>query len=101
MDKYTAMGVALFALMGCSKGPSPLPGPIVYFRPQQTWAGLVYRTVPYPNDLYTSATGNAIAPSSDPNLSRSFLNTSLIPMMDQCRGFGTSSAVLFRRSLCR
>ncbi len=105
MKKYRAAGIAFLALAfaGCSNiSSSSLSGPVVYFKPQQTSSGLVYRSIPFPNDLYisgksySSGSFNAIAPSTDPNLSsRTALNNILIPAMNQIKGFGTSSAVLF------
>ncbi len=111
MKKYIAAGIAFLALTyaGCSNrssSSSSFSGPLVYFKPQQTSSGLVYRSIPFPNDLYVSSkiyssgTFNAIAPSTDPNLSssRTALNSLLIPAMNQIKGFGTSSAVLFSLS---
>ncbi len=101
MRKYVAIAVSFLALVytGCSSNSASTPGPVVYFRPQQTSSGIVYRTVPFPNDLYATATGNDIAPSSDPNTSRAFMNTTLIPMLNRYKGFGTAGAVLFSLSI--
>lgn len=108
MKKYILLNLVmfLFAYAGCSSSSSsPASGPKVLFKPAETASGVVYRSIPFPNDLYLlgnvySSTGfNAIAPSTDPNLSsRKALNNMLIPMMNTIDGFGTSSAVLFSLS---
>ncbi len=107
MKKHIAAGFVLVALAfaGCSSSSSSPSGPVVYFQPQQTSSGLVYRSIPFPNNLYisgktySSGAFNAIAPATDPNLaSRTALNNMLIPMMNKIDGFGTSSAVLFSLS---
>lgn len=108
MKRYilSSLVMLLFAYPGCSKSSSSSgSGPTVYFKPAQTSSGVVYRSIPFPNDLYisdkpsSSAIFNAIAPSTDPNLSsRTALNSMLIPLMNQIKGFGTSSAVLFSLS---
>ncbi len=108
MKKYILLNLVmfLFAYAGCtSSSSSPASGPKVFFKPAATASGVVYRSIPFPNDLYlsgnvySSAGFNAIAPSTDPNLSsRTALNNMLIPMMNTIDGFGTSGAVLFSLS---
>ncbi len=107
MKLFIAIGLTALVLTsgGCSGTSSSSAGPVVYFHPEHASSGLVYRSIPFPNDLYISgatysATApNAIAPATDPNLAqRPALNDMLIPMMNQIHGFGTSSAILFSLS---
>jgi len=98
MSFLTALALSINAIVGCSRENLTSTRPFIFFRPMDTQTGLMYRSIPFPNDLYMSSGKNNIAPSTDPNFNRNSLSQFLIPVVNTLTGFGTSSAVLFSLS---